>query len=318
MPVFELLLQPLTLFQEIFHEFGSPPFLLPKPTIEIFPNGHHLLPHLTGLARGEPGVVFGNGPKAQKAVEMTFQSFGPCKLRSWTINNWQGAGAVHHGKSQLLRPWHSAFRAFCGFASHDRNVLLVEIPQNSPFRFKGVQLQLQDIFEHLEDDLYGFVRREPPCIGKPVVEEGSHVEPIPFGFCDQHRTSRHYIRFHVRVQSLQVESQRERKVFPVLRVHSSPQKRPIVLVSTLPPFICLLWSHHSVQLDNDVDLICRVIPVVLDTLNQQQSLFCGILTFEDIGTLPFTFRNPQSVEKVQSLEDPRLSNLPSIESRFCP
>ena len=64
------------------------------------------------------------------------------------------------------------------------------------------------------------------------------------------------------------------------------------------------------QLDNDVDLICRVIPVVLDTLNQQQSLFCGILTFEDIGTLPFAFRNPQSVEKVQNLEDPRLSNLP--------
>ena len=62
------------------------------------------------------------------------------------------------------------------------------------------------------------------------------------------------------------------------------------------------------QLDNDVDLICRVIPVVLDTLNQQQSLFCGILTFEDIGTLPL--RNPQSVEKVQNLEDPRLSNLP--------
>ena len=54
------------------------------------------------------------------------------------------------------------------------------------------------------------------------------------------------------------------------------------------------------QLDNDVDLICRVIPVVLDTLNQQQSLFCGILTFEDIGTLPFAFRNPQSVEKVQT------------------
>ena len=111
---------------------------------------------------------------------MTFQSFGPCKLRSWTINNWQGAGAVHHGKSQLLRPWHSAFRAFSGFASHDRNVLLVEIPQNSPSDSRVSSCSFKTYLNTLKMICMVSFHREPPCIAKPVVEEGSHVEPIPF------------------------------------------------------------------------------------------------------------------------------------------
>ena len=70
------------------------------------------------------------------------------------------------------------------------------------------------------------------------------------------------------------------------------------------------------QLDNDVDLICRVIPVVLDTLNQQQSLFAASSHLRTLALCLSLSGILSRWRRFQNLEDPRLSNLPKHRVRI--